>query len=145
MCSTEGCGRKIHARGLCQMHYLRNDRAKDPERYRAYQKAHRERNRERLRKQARARYQADPEKGVEQARRSRVKRKYGMTLERYEAKLAEGCAICGADGPRMAMDHDHTSGKVREPLCANCNNGLGRFFDRPDLLQAAAAYLERHK
>jgi len=129
---------------MCRKHYLRWDRARDPERWREYNRKHRETNRERIREQARKRYQDDPARGVQTSRRSRIKRKYGMTLEHYEALIERGCAICGADGPRMAMDHDHASGKVRAPLCTNCNNGLGRFFDRPDLLRAAATYLEEH-
>ena len=90
------------------------------------------------------RYRKNPEINIETARRSRVRKQYGLTLEEYEARLAEGCSICGEHGPRMAMDHCHATGKVREPLCANCNNGLGRFFDKPELLRAAADYLERH-
>ena len=144
-CKEDDCDRKAHARGMCQMHYMRWDRANDPERWREYNRKHQTANRERIRKQARERYRANPAKGVETSRRSRVKRKYGLSLEEYEAKIAEGCSICGAHGPRMAMDHCHTTGKVRAPLCSNCNNGLGRFLDRPDLLRAAADYLERHE
>lgn len=143
-CSADGCARDAQVAGQCRMHYQREQRAKYPERYQAYNRRFREQNRERIRAQARARYRKNPEINIETARRSRVRKQYGLTLEEYEARLAEGCSICGEHGPRMAMDHCHATGKVREPLCANCNNGLGRFFDKPELLRAAADYLERH-
>ncbi len=42
------------------------------------------------------------------------------------------------------MDHCHTSGKVRESLCNQCNVLLGTASDDPDILREAIAYLERH-
>jgi len=56
------------------------------------------------------------------------------------------CAICGIDQPsngrRLAVDHDHETGKVRALLCGNCNTGMGSFMDNPKLLQKAINYLE---
>lgn len=73
---------------------------------------------------------------------------YGITLEEYNDMLAKQnncCAICSIvpdkGNRRLAVDHDHLTGKIRGLLCDNCNNGLGRFKDRPDLLQKAASYL----
>lgn len=79
-------------------------------------------------------------------RDGRLRRAYGITIEQYDAMLeAQGgvCAICGADpGERtLAVDHNHADGRVRGLLCDNCNNGLGRFQDDPELLLAAAQYL----
>ena len=77
---------------------------------------------------------------------------YGLTVEDYEARLADqggGCAVCGSAEPggrgaRFAVDHDQkccpgrlSCGEcVRGLLCAGCNLVLGRYealregFDR---------------
>lgn len=57
------------------------------------------------------------------------------------------CAICGAKpkARRLAVDHDHKSGKIRGLLCMFCNTGLGKFRDSPELLERAIVYLEESK
>jgi len=64
------------------------------------------------------------------------------------------CAICGASHGhksrrgtvcRLAIDHDHETGKVRGLLCNNCNRGLGRFKDSIENLEAAIRYLKREQ
>lgn len=60
-----------------------------------------------------------------------LKRKYGITLAEYDQMLEEQhgvCAICGGADPsgrRLAVDHDHETGKVRGLLCTSCNTRLG--------------------
>lgn len=82
-------------------------------------------------------------------------RKYGLTVEDVEAKLAaQGgvCAICGeppkpgGKGPesRLHVDHDHATGQLRDMLCGNCNKMLGLAKEKLEVLLAAAEYLERH-
>jgi hypothetical protein len=73
-----------------------------------------------------------------------------MAEDTFDSKMrsqAGRCALCG-DPPggkrRLHHDHCHATGFDRGLLCARCNMGLGMFRDRPDLLRAAAAYLERH-
>jgi hypothetical protein len=43
------------------------------------------------------------------------------------------------------LDHCHETGEFRGFLCNNCNNGLGRFKDDPDILLNAIAYIQGHK
>lgn len=74
--------------------------------------------------------------------------KFKTTEETIERLLARNtCAICGRlpGSRRHALDHDHTTGKLRDLLCDFCNKGLGQFFDDPNLMRKAADYLELHK
>ena len=76
-----------------------------------------------------------------------LRRRYGITAEDADAMLErqEGlCAICRA-APAAHVDHDHETGAVRALLCFNCNGGLGQFRDDPDVLRAAAEYVEHHR
>jgi hypothetical protein len=84
-------------------------------------------------------------------------KKYGITKEVYAEMLCNQggvCAICHKpeeqvshiDGApkRLAVDHNHATGKVRSLLCHTCNNGLGCFKDNPELLIVAEQYLRSH-
>ena len=78
-------------------------------------------------------------------RKSHLKRKYGLTIEEYDAMLAAqdgGCASCGKPNPDN-VDHDHETGRVRGILCWNCNVGVGQFEDDIERLITATAYLDR--
>src|SRR4030042_4253907 len=52
-------------------------------------------------------------------RRNLLKNKYGMTLEEYDKILEQQngvCKICGKinlNGKRLAVDHNHKTGKIR--------------------------------
>ena len=74
--------------------------------------------------------------------------RYGLTSEQFEdMRLAqEGrCAICRIEAlPRLHIDHNHKTGKVRGLLCGNCNKGIGLLRDNPDFLQSAMEYLQRY-
>lgn len=75
-----------------------------------------------------------------------LRRRYGITAEEADALLLqqEGlCAICKA-APAAHVDHDHETGAVRALLCFNCNGGLGQFKDDPEVLHAAAYYVQFH-
>lgn len=75
--------------------------------------------------------------------------KYGITPQDYENMVAAQsglCAICNKPelNKRLAIDHDHTTEKVRELLCSRCNTSIGKFEDSPELLRKAADYIEKH-
>lgn len=77
--------------------------------------------------------------------RSRVIRKYGITHEQIEAmRVAQKglCLICQSR-PAKAVDHCHTTKKVRGLLCTRCNMALGQMLDNPEWLRRAADYLEK--
>lgn len=71
--------------------------------------------------------------------------RYGITLAEYNRLLSvQGgvCAICQRDNLPLAVDHNHTTGKVRGLLCANCNRAIGLLDESSTRLAAACSYLE---
>lgn len=125
----------------------RQSRRNDPEKGRLAAKEYARRNPEKVRESARRRKLADPAAVAAVQRRSRLKKQYGLSVEGYEQLLIMQhgvCAICGEHCPtgrKLAVDHCHTTGHVRGLLCANCNQGLGKFQDDAELLRKAVAYL----
>lgn len=81
-----------------------------------------------------------------------VCRNHGVEVKTYnemmEAQQGK-CALCGKAETRkmrgrvmrLCIDHNHETGKIRALLCHDCNSGLGKFYDSPDLLTMAAIYL----
>lgn len=118
----------------------------------AWQDANPERTRENV-----MRWKAEnPERakvhGQKACRKQRLKQ-FDLTTEQYEEMLHaqnSQCAICTqpcSSGRRLAIDHNHKTGKVRGLLCTRCNIRLGmienvqamRFQLRPFL-----RYLMKH-
>lgn len=79
-----------------------------------------------------------------------LKKKYGIGADEYDAMLEEQggcCVICrgtNANGMRLAVDHDHTTGKVRGLLCNHCNVLIGHARENSDYLMSAVFYLREH-
>jgi hypothetical protein len=78
-----------------------------------------------------------------------IKRKYGLAESEYH-QLNESqnyvCAICkGNDdrGAKLAIDHCHTTNKVRGLLCRTCNVAIGYLNDDIALLESAIDYLKK--
>ena len=89
------------------------------------------------------------EEGKRSSANTKLKSRFGITLDDYEAMYAEQggqCQICGVtescSGHRLAVDHCHTSGKIRGLLCKACNLGLGYYRDNKEFLANAIKYLD---
>jgi len=77
-----------------------------------------------------------------------LRRTYGISIDQYLQLVEEQqgtCAIClVVPNGKLQVDHDHNTGKVRRLLCRECNLGLGKFREDPNLLIKAARYLREH-
>ena len=61
-----------------------------------------------------------------EANRTVALRKYGITEAQYQKMLVKGggaCWLCGGipKTRRLAVDHDHKTGRIRGVLCFRCN------------------------
>ena len=46
---------------------------------------------------------------------------------------------------KACVDHNHTTGKIRQIVCNNCNAVLGYAREQVSVLQAAIEYLDKHQ
>jgi hypothetical protein len=94
-----------------------------------------------------------PYKNKEHKRENQLKRRFGLSQAEYDdMSEAQGhsCAICrrperdSVNGvvKRMAVDHEHVTGRIRGLLCSSCNRGIGLFDDDPETIRSAARYIE---
>ena len=83
----------------------------------------------------------------DRAHDARVQRVYGLRpgeyAEMYEAQDGR-CAICMNKSItlRLAVDHNHTTGKVRALLCRRCNRALGLVEYEPIRVHNLILYLQ---
>jgi hypothetical protein len=110
------------------------------------QAAWRDKNRNKTRKKHAAWRDAHPGKNLQYS----LKRRYSITVERYQEMLnaQDGlCACCGRPGEggalRLLVDHDHDTGEIRGLICRRCNTGIGMLGDDADGVRRALDYLER--
>ena len=132
----------------CDTAYRRKWLASNPERkarYNEYSRSYHLEHRERRLKQMREWKRRNPLR-VKLA--NDLRHRQGLTPDEYRELIAaqEGqCAICG-DRPSasksLAVDHCHETGIIRGALCDRCNLGLGLLRDNPEILRAAAHYVE---
>ena len=118
--------------------WSRKYRKDSPEKHREWEK----RGRERL----------GPLRNIREITRVR-----GITLDEYyaiEGKQNGKCSICDCEETRnnrsgstarLCLDHNHTTGQVRELLCHACNQVIGHSRESIEILKNAISYLERHK
>jgi hypothetical protein len=101
---------------------------------REYQKEYRDKNRETLAAKER-------------------ERKFGISHAEYaELHQRQGgvCAICkkpetatrNGKVKSLAVDHCHSTGRIRGLLCADCNTGIGKLREDRNIFLAAIQYLE---
>lgn len=115
-------------------------------------------NTEQKKMQAREYMRAWRANNMDSAINNEYKKRYGITLEDYNRMYEEqngACDICKQPETRvdhrtkkvsrLAVDHNHTTGKVRSLLCHNCNVSLGGFKDDQNLLWKAIEYLMKHE
>lgn len=146
----------FYRNGYGQSHVCKDCTAESRRKYRAD-------NAEKISAQRKAAYRRDLERnrqlGRERYRRDPVRAKIAnwrfmgidISVERYHEMHRDQdghCKICGRseaeNGKALAVDHDHSSGRVRGLLCDDCNIALGRFQDSPDVLRRAIDYLSTH-
>jgi len=79
------------------------------------------------------------------------KRDFGITIDDYTKMFNNQnglCAVCNRSQTncvkKLAVDHDHKTGKIRALLCANCNLTLGLVHDDPEILKKLISYLENY-
>ncbi len=113
---------------------------KDPEKAKNYNKLWRQKNTE----YSGSYYKKNQTRLTER----RLKAKYGMELEEYNARLIyqKGvCAICNLPekGRNLAVDHCHKTNKIRGLLCKLCNAGIGMLKEDTKALQKAIEYLKK--
>jgi hypothetical protein len=93
--------------------------------------------------------QHSKERTTKRRQRSELIKKFGIHADQYEAIAKEQnylCAICEKPEPcnrSLAVDHCHSTNKVRGLLCTNCNMALGKFQDNVAYLKKAIDYMER--
>jgi hypothetical protein len=86
------------------------------------------------------------------ARRNKLKRQYGMTVEEWETLFNAQGRCCANSGCRAKepkgirgywhTDHDHITGQIRGILCRKCNLALGHVNDSTVLLRGLIEYIE---
>ncbi len=85
-----------------------------------------------------------------------LRRTFGIGEKEYNEILAAQnfvCAICfrsetskrGDRVKNLAVDHCHTTGKIRGLLCCNCNTAIGSFQENIQSLQSAIQYLQQQQ
>lgn len=95
----------------------------------------------------RARYRISPSSPHENRRKS-LKVLYGISPEDYEEMVNKQHGRCKACGQkpekRLVIDHNHSTGKVRGLLCANCNCALGHLKEDVERCHGLIRYILEH-
>lgn len=93
-------------------------------------------------------------KNFDNRKDKRLQYYYGISLSEYNALIAAQencCVICkvkfNSDGykSRPHLDHNHSTGKIRQILCNNCNSLIGYAQENVEVLTSAIDYLNKHR
>lgn len=130
--------------------YHRKWREANQERIKATRKAYYALHEDDIKAQSKAYAEANPLR-VKTRVRTRGLKQYGLTEEQYQELLLKQdskCACCNSAEPggpwkRFAVDHDHTTNKIRGLLCFSCNTGIGNLGDSIAGVTRALDYLKR--
>lgn len=116
-----------------------------------YDKKRRQENPEYYTQKAMEWSKANREKVLLSSKKNWYKTKYGITIEEYEQKLENQnhcCAICNKHesnfARKLAVDHCHTTNKIRDLLCPKCNLAFGYVDEDITILENMISYAHRH-
>ena len=100
---------------------------------------------------------ANPDKVRAASRRHKLKRNWAMTEDELAIKLAVQGGICPGclhplkrrhevpSGDKyLTIDHDHTTGVIRDILCNQCNQAFGLVGESIETLQRLIEYKRKH-
>jgi len=145
----EALHRRERRREICHKYYMKNK-----EKLAAKDKAWRHKNVAAVKAMNKTQYNKRTTTRTQEIQKikriSHLAKTYNLTIAQYDKMLrqqAGGCYICERPPKtrRLAVDHNHKTGKVRGLLCWHCNSGLGKFKDNPELLIRAADYLQKEE
>jgi hypothetical protein len=92
------------------------------------------------------------ESNLPNGRHRKLMKQYGISSMQYEEMLKNQdykCAVCNKteqeNNQRLAVDHEHSTKKVRKLLCNSCNVALGLVNDNPAILTSLISYLKEHE
>lgn len=76
---------------------------------------------------------------------------HGITVEQFDKMFKDQngrCYICNVahqdNNQGLAIDHCHTTGKIRKLLCGKCNRGLGHVDESVEILEKMISYIKEH-
>ena len=118
---------------------------KDPTKKRAFDRMNRKRT-----AAERLQYNVDYRgKNPRVVRDIKLRHDYGITIEDVKRMYISQngvCAIClqkFKSRKDMHVDHNHTTGQVRQLLCQQCNSGIGALKENPLLFDRAREYITK--
>jgi hypothetical protein len=64
-----------------------------------------------------------------------------LKAHKYAPAKPNKCDLCGIEGRKLVMDHNHDTHMFRGWICQNCNKGIGGLGDNVEMLEKAIQYL----